>query len=930
MSYVVKWKGNDIDFSKVEVNWRLNSGQIIRSLVLPKLNTDITLGDLVEVYRDVTQYGGQLLFTGKVVDIRHNPEEETTLIMARDYGSQDWLTTKYSGTFVASPLMTILDDILNTLDGVGKVTENVVTGESFGTGDGNTTDFNFSYKFAKYNSETVYVDSIVAPEGSSDTQKYVESSSTSAWTAVAASCETLDPDGDSTDEWASDNDYSSTSVTLDTDSSTYVDGSYSLKLSDSVAAGGSMWAEYTPDVSEDWSNYHYFYINLKLSVTTNVEVTISITDGTNTDVWTAYNLTTSWFKNLFALRHPGTVNLAAVTKVRVTVKNTDTASQSITLNFDVIKVGIHSYYSFDDAYTEVRFNEPPGNNASLTADYTYFSVGIVDDSLTTPVSYTWETTDDFNTWSTISGNAQSVNGKIFLLGDLSVAVEYHVVNSTNMVKSEYVESPSFEQTLEGWTGTGTYDSAGWVSSVDEEGYRGYVTVKGTDGGTEQDVTSLTNPYFYCIVEGGTDTSGSTGTYDVQLRINGTWTTIESHGVEDGKFYVTYQANGTVDGIQFTVHGSSSSVKETVYIDAVAYQASPTVTVHQAIANSTVEVYDSGGNLLGSGTADANGDVVVSVTAWQGHNGYLKIKSPNGPVWTTPTFFLSFDRGYIITMSGSSVVKSPQKSFANFSGWDQLSFTSSGSVSYDILDSTDTTVISGITTSPADISTVSDTKISVQATLSVSSGAMTDSVNIDTVTLSYFQGGVNWNSGETNCLNALKALCHLFQRDWLFDEQHRINVVSSFGSDLDGELSIYENVYKCEEGRDWQKYRNHIYIIGDNASGEAKDDSEISTFGDHAITIKNKDITDDVTASSYAEYVLGVLKDPKVVRLETEGFFILAGDKIQVVTKTFNEKLRAYDVTYIYDGVETIKIEFRTYIPTFEEFSKDINNLKRWI
>lgn len=336
---------------------------------------------------------------------------------------------------------------------------------------------------------------------------------------------------------------------------------------------------------------------------------------------------------------------------------------------------------------------------------------------------------------------------------------------------------------------------------------------------------------------------------------------------------------------------------------------------------------------------ASGDIAY----WYGGTaGTCWVSDDSGSTWTEVTGNQSY-KIYIQHEKGKIVSTLIQPT--NWIKWLLLKATTvlnNQTITFDILDSADNVLVSGITPNqlPYDISGLTQTAIKVRANLSTTDRLT--SPELHEWLVSFYADYVDFTVDNEAVFDAVKRLAELVNAEFWVDQDGKFYFKLERGSDLSSNLTLdsAQDYFTVEWTVDGVKLSNKIKVIG---AGEPPNRIEVfeediesqSVYGLREIVKVDKDIEESETARTYAINLLNLHKNPveylTLNLLPNKTFDV--GDKITVKCNPLNLnkafRVKKLQITFN-KNIEVWKVELGEEPPSLIDEILKTRVIERWL
>ncbi|MFQ5712065.1 MAG: hypothetical protein ACE5GD_09850 [Candidatus Geothermarchaeales archaeon] len=626
--------------------------------------------------------------------------------------------------------------------------------------------------------------------------------------------------------------------------------------------------------------------------------------------------------------------------IRLTVTTHGSSGTKI-YEFDHYEKG----YSLDYAYGKITFDAAPGVGVAITADYTYYVTGTIDDSKTEGSSKKWDTVSDFNLW-TLDIDLDNEGGYI--------KQKCYPYQDGSMTDLSQIDLCSGGPAIDPWTVILQYVTEGTVDAWKADGWLKMelaFNASDTAWGEQEVEWTFTDVPDGVITIKWNEVSAqgvNPSHITIKFKVDNVWQTVVDRDYSYGTHTYTGKYKGqNVQGVRvyqkaYGQYGVGCYYH--VWIDEVtAYNYQIRVYGKNG---DIVKVYE-GATLLDTETVGVSGYVDPAIVDCSGlpFNGDIKINDGTTERSWSVSNIARLDTYKLRNYQATQWARSPNFKPANSGGWDQLKSSavegSGNDIQFYVIDPNngDAVLLGPINYEdlPYDISAVTQEEIAVKVKF-INNGKVTDQA-VDWVQLDYSTGGIDITFTNEIAYKAIKKVSEVFIRDFYFDLNGLINIVTERTRDKTSiEFKHGDNLEIISVEDDFFSYANKITVLGDGVSATTQDDSKIAELGGEPKgvihkTFVNKDLKDANTCGGYAEWLLDAKsKSNVVVKAKITGLneALLPGDKVHVNTSVLNDNIKISKITYSYGaGGEDVEIEFRYFIPRITDYLRDIDLTKRW-
>ena len=554
----------------------------------------------------------------------------------------------------------------------------------------------------------------------------------------------------------------------------------------------------------------------------------------------------------------------------------------------------------------------------------------IDNNDTYPAEKTWDTNEDFETWSLT--NAVIHNGYMKVYPEIS-----GLTKTSETIGQEFTDG--FEEGLN------------W----EEEAYGGADTdaYRSSDYATEGTWSCClrlrpnSTEYMYIRIKKDFSTNPFQGKYRIivdvpykdlygRLYVNGEKVkglgkgNNQTYDCEDISSIWIEHTNWSWDGSSKTV---SSDLKY-MYVDYVRIYNMEVKIRNIPSFIVSVKLLDASDNLLEELTP-SNGEVSIDLRNHVSADESLSVKvvfvREDGVELDLGTYTFSHNEIWEVNLqSVTGTCVSPVFGPSNLSSWDKLDVQGSWeSLTAYVLDEADN-VLGTYTSFPADISSINADKVKVKLEITASAEANI----VDLVKLAYLTGGLDI-SYNTSAKEVIRNACEMFVRDWWFDPS-TLHVKTFRGTDYSSSIVFNgNNIVDFQLEENVFEYGNKIVLHYNGGTVVKQDDNSISTYGTIEKVYYNKDINTQEIAETYADYLLSLSLSKKTLHVEVvpEHEFLKTldvGDQVSVQYADINEKFRIVKMFYEKKvGEEKLSFVLNKAFQDFYALLEKVRNAERW-
>jgi len=541
----------------------------------------------------------------------------------------------------------------------------------------------------------------------------------------------------------------------------------------------------------------------------------------------------------------------------------------------------------------------------------------IDNNDTYPAEKTWDTNEDFETWSLT--DASILNGLIKVYPALSLSKTANKVTDDMVFDFEDGTVQGFELIA------GDPDSYLDVSASAYEG--NYCMELGTSkGDTAIARRTWNNAFIYCkaVFYYYTPQPEEAEWY---LLINGEW--VKKGDLNQTSWTEISGEGDNVTGIQFKRINASVFIHD--YFDYIQIQEWATKITNIPSWVSSVKIYDSSDNLLEEHTP-SNGEIIIDMRKYGSPYDFkIGFVREDGTEEIIGPYSFGRNEIWEVTVNSRTgyAISSPFGP-SNVSSWDSLDVQGSWeSLTAYVLDEADN-VLGTYTSFPADISAIDADKIKIKLEITAS----TQPNSVDLVKVSYLTGGLDI-SYNTSAKEVIRNACEMFVRDWWFDPS-TLHVKTFRGTDYSGSI-VFDgnNIVDFQLEENVFEYGNKIVLHYNGGTVVKQDDNSISTYGTIEKVYYNKDINTQEIAETYADYLLSLSLSKKTLHVEVvpEHEFLKTldvGDQVSVQYADINEKFRIVKMFYEKKvGEEKLSFVLNKAFQDFYALLEKVRNAERW-
>ena len=554
----------------------------------------------------------------------------------------------------------------------------------------------------------------------------------------------------------------------------------------------------------------------------------------------------------------------------------------------------------------------------------------IDNNDTYPAEKTWDTNEDFETWSLT--NAVIHNGYMKVYPEIS-----GLTKTSETIGQEFTDG--FEEGLN------------W----EEEAYGGADTdaYRSSDYATEGTWSCClrlrpnSTEYMYIRIKKDFSANPFQGKYRIivdvpykdlygRLYVNGEKVKAlgkgnnQTYDCEDISSVWIEHTNWSWDGSSRTATGDL----QYMYVDYVRIYNMEVKIRNIPSFIVSVKLLDASNNLLEELTP-SNGEVSIDLRNHVSADESLSVKvvfvREDGVELDLGTYTFSHNEIWEVNLqSVTGTCVSPVFGPSNLSSWDKLDVQGSWeSLTAYVLDEADN-VLGTYTSFPADISSINADKVKVKLEITASAEANI----VDLVKLAYLTGGLDI-SYNTSAKEVIRNACEMFVRDWWFDPS-TLHVKTFRGTDYSSSIVFNgNNIVDFQLEENVFEYGNKIVLHYNGGTVVKQDDNSISTYGTIEKVYYNKDINTQEIAETYADYLLSLSLSKKTLHVEVvpEHEFLKTldvGDQVSVQYADINEKFRIVKMFYEKKvGEEKLSFVLNKAFQDFYALLEKVRNAERW-
>ncbi|RLE91141.1 MAG: hypothetical protein DRN04_13490 [Thermoprotei archaeon] len=554
----------------------------------------------------------------------------------------------------------------------------------------------------------------------------------------------------------------------------------------------------------------------------------------------------------------------------------------------------------------------------------------IDNNDTYPAEKTWDTNEDFETWSLT--NAVIHNGYMKVYPEIS-----GLTKTEETLKQEFIDSFEGGLNWEEEINAGTYSDVYRSTNYPSDGEYS-VCLK---------LHAPTTSYLYVRIKKYFDVPFE-GKYRIILdvtyrdkpygRLYVNEEKVKALGVANGIYYdADYIESVWIEYTNVSFDGSSKwadSDPHYMYVDYVRIYNMEVKIRNIPSFIVSVKLLDASDNLLEELTPE-NGEVIINLRNHVSADESLSVKvvfvREDGVELDLGTYTFSHNEIWEVNLqSVTGTCVSPVFGPSNLSSWDKLDVQGSWeSLTAYVLDEADN-VLGTYTSFPADISSINADKVKVKLEITASAEAN----SVDLVKLAYLTGGLDI-SYNTSAKEVIRNACEMFVRDWWFDPS-TLHVKTFRGTDYSGSI-VFDgnNIVDFQLEENVFEYGNKIVLHYNGGTVVKQDDNSISTYGTIEKVYYNKDINTQEIAETYADYLLSLSLSKKTLHVEVvpEHEFLKTldvGDQVSVQYADINEKFRIVKMFYEKKvGEEKLSFVLNKAFQDFYALLEKVRNAERW-